>query len=212
MPTSPPTISTPPEAPARTSPSTFPTKADAWVAWLESEAEDIGTCATDTYNNAVEAAASATAAQAAAASVDATLWVSGTTYATGDIRKSPITYFAYRRLTNGAGTTDPSADATNWARAVAAAPALIDVTGTTQAAQAWAHYVLTNVAATTVTLPASPAAGDMIWITVANSLRTNVVARNGNKIMATSEDLTVNDPYATICLRYVDATQGWRFT
>lgn len=210
MPTSPPTISTPPEAPARTSPSTFPTKADAWVAWLESEAEDIGTCATDTYNNAVEAAASATAAQAAAASVDATLWVSGTTYATGDIRKSPVTYFAYRRLTNGAGTTDPSADATNWALAVAAAPALIDVTGTTQAAQAWAHYVLTNVAATTVTLPASPAAGDMIWITVGNGLATNVVSRNGNKIMSLTEDMTINLRKATVQLRYVNSTLGWR--
>lgn len=212
MPTSPPTITAPPSAPSRTSPSTFATLADAWVAWLESEAADIGTAATDTYNNAVEAAASATAAQAAAASVDAALWVSGTTYAIGDIRKSPITYFAYRRLTSGAGTTDPSADATNWALAVAAAPALVEVTGTSQTAQAWAHYVLTNVAATTVTLPASPASGDMIWVTVANDLRTNVIARNGNKIMAASEDLTVNDPYATICLRYVDATQGWRLT
>lgn len=212
MPTSPPTITAPPSAPSRTSPSTFATLADAWVAWLESEASDIGTAATDTYNNAVEAAASATAAQAAAASVDAALWVSGTTYAIGDIRKSPITYFAYRRLTSGAGTTDPSADPTNWALAVAAAPALIEVTGTSQAAQSWAHYLLTNVAATTVTLPASPATGDMVWVTVGNSLRTNVIARNGNKIMALSEDLTVNDPSATICLRYMNATHGWRLT
>lgn len=212
MPTAPPTITAPPPAPARTSPSTFPALADAWVEWLEDEAADIGTCATDTYTNAVEAQASATAAQAAALSVAAAPWVSGTTYVTGDVRRSPITYLPYRRLTDGAGTTDPSADVVNWALAIAAAPALVEVTGTSQSAQAWAHYVLTNVAATTVTLPASPAAGDMIWVTIANDLRTNVIARNGNKIMAASEDLTINDPFATVCLRYINATQGWRLT
>lgn len=210
MPTSPPTITAPPAAPSRTSPSTFATLADAWVAWLESEAADIGTAATDTYNNAVESAASATAAQAAAASVDAALWVSGTTYAIGDIRKSPTTYFAYRRLTSGAGTTDPSADPTNWALAVAAAPALVEVTGTSQSAQAWAHYVLMNVAATTVTLPAAPAAGDCIWVTVGNGRADNVIARNGNKIESMAEDLTLNHRYATVQLRYINATIGWK--
>jgi hypothetical protein len=41
-------------------------------------------------------------------------WLSGTTYAIGDLRRSPIDYRIYKRITTGAGTTDPSADATNW--------------------------------------------------------------------------------------------------
>ena len=52
---------------------------------------------------------------AAIASVNMTKWISGTTYAIGDVTWSPITFYAYRRKTAGAGTTDPSADATNWA-------------------------------------------------------------------------------------------------
>jgi hypothetical protein len=43
-----------------------------------------------------------------------TSWVSGTTYAINDFRRSPINFQTYRRLTAGAGTVDPSADMTNW--------------------------------------------------------------------------------------------------
>jgi hypothetical protein len=43
-----------------------------------------------------------------------TSWVSGTTYAINDFRRSPINFQTYRRLTVGAGTVDPSADTTNW--------------------------------------------------------------------------------------------------
>ena len=82
------------------------------------------------------------------------------------------------------------------------------VAGTTQTAVAGSHYVLTNVAATTVTLPASPASADTVWITVANSLVTNVIARNGNTIMGLSEDMTINSAYPTVALRYVNAS--WR--
>jgi len=56
----------------------------------------------------------ATAAAASALVAGATLWVSGTTYAIGNARYSPANGQTYRRLTAGAGTTDPSADTTNW--------------------------------------------------------------------------------------------------
>lgn len=58
-----------------------------------------------------QAAASQAAAEAAAAS---SIWVSGTNYAIGNVRWSPANYLNYRRITTGAGTTDPSADSTNW--------------------------------------------------------------------------------------------------
>lgn len=86
------------------------------------------------------------------------------------------------------------------------------VTGTTQAATTGNQYVLTNVAATTVTLPASPTAGDTVFVTVANNLATNVVARNGSNIMSLAQDMTLDNQYAAVQLRYADATRGWVLT
>lgn len=45
-----------------------------------------------------------------------TLWVSGTTYIIGDIRNSVADGLPYKRITAGAGTTDPASDAPNWTR------------------------------------------------------------------------------------------------
>ena len=67
--------------------------------------------------------------------VTAPVWVSGTTYSIGDVRVSPIHWQSYRRITSGAGTTDPSADATNWAL-VTNSLIVVDVSGTWQNAVA----------------------------------------------------------------------------
>jgi hypothetical protein len=82
------------------------------------------------------------------------------------------------------------------------------VTATTQAAAADTHYVLTNVAATTVTLPASPASGSTVWVTVTNGLTTNVIARNAQTIMGLAEDMTINRGDVTVALRFVNSS--WR--
>ena len=71
---------------------------------------------------ATNAATSALAAASSAAVAGAVAWVSGLTYAVGDARYSPINMQTYRRKVAGAGTTDPSLDATNWAKAVDALP------------------------------------------------------------------------------------------
>ena len=84
---SPPLITDPPDV--------FDTKASAHVASLS-------TLVTET--------------NAALGIVNMTKWISGTTYAIGDVTWSPADFQAYRRKTAGAGTTDPSADATNWQR------------------------------------------------------------------------------------------------
>jgi hypothetical protein len=73
------------------------------------------------------------------------------------------------------------------------------------------HYVLTAATTATVTLPASPTISDTIYVTVANGLVTNVVARNGKNIQGLAEDLTLNATYASVQLRYSDATEGWIF-
>lgn len=82
------------------------------------------------------------------------------------------------------------------------------VASTSQAASADTHYLLTNIAATTVTLPASPAEGAAVWITPANSVQTNVVARNGRTIMGLAENLILDLPNKTVGLRYLNTS--WR--
>lgn len=120
------------------------------------------------------------------------------------LTKATLTAGTGISITNGSG----SITITNTASGT---PTLNVVTGTTQAAVANNHYVLTNVAATTVTLPATPAAGDVVWITVGNGLTTNVVARNGSNIQSLAEDLTLNAAYAAVQMRYINSTIGWTF-
>lgn len=128
-----PTITPLPTPPSRsTDPANFATEADAFVAALPEFVTDANAQASylDGLAATVDADAAAAAASAAAALVsannaaaseagaasaaDVSLWVSGTTYAIGDCVFSPIDFETYRRKTNGAGTTDPSLDATNW--------------------------------------------------------------------------------------------------
>lgn len=158
------------------------------------------TLATTQANNAAASAASA------AASAGASVWVSGTSYAIGDVRWSPISVRIYRRTTTGAGTTDPSADGTNW-RAVDVIPVTV-VSGTTQTAVAGNQYALTNASASTLTLPATPAAGDTVVVSIANSRTDNIIARNGSTIMGLAEDMTVDNSNATVTLRYLNSS--WR--
>jgi hypothetical protein len=134
-----------PTAPARTdAPATFVTRADAWVAALDTftteanaQAVAVDAVATATAADAVSTAADvvltnadvvlADAAQAAAdAASAATLWVSGTAVNTPLVQYSPTDYLSYRlknNLTAGANTEDPAADTdnTNWVKLASAA-------------------------------------------------------------------------------------------
>lgn len=94
---------------------------------------------------------------------------------------------------------------------VAGLPAVTVTASTSISAAVNVHYVLTAATAATVTLPASPTISDTIYVTVANGLTTNVVARNGKNIQSLAEDLTLNASYASVQLRYSDATRGWVF-
>ena len=123
--TTPPTVDTLPASPSTSSPSTFAALADAFIAALAVFRTQLIALATNCYNNALDAFTSAsnaaasavtatTQATAAVSGVNAIAWVSGTTYAVGNVRYSPVDFRSYRRITAGAGTTDPSLDTTNW--------------------------------------------------------------------------------------------------
>lgn len=118
-----------PTPPSATRPATYAAEADAFNAALDAFADELivyedasATNAVTTSLNvtqaatkAIEAQNAAISASSAALAVGAVVWVTGLTYAIGDLRFSPINYMTYRRKTVGAGSTDPSADTTNWA-------------------------------------------------------------------------------------------------
>jgi len=125
------TISALPSAPLITdAPDVFDAKASAHVASLSTLVTEMN---------------------AAISVVNMTKWISGTTYAIGDVTWSPTDFQAYRRKTAGAGTTDPSADATNWQRT--------EVSGTTLQQQTNTRFTAGGTAdAMTGTLSPVPAA------------------------------------------------------
>ena len=159
----------PTPAPARTQTQTaFDTAYAAHIAALPTFISEFNTDATTVNANSTSAAASAatatTQATNAAASATAssaasgvTIWVSGTTYAVGNVRFSPIDFLSYRRKTAGAGTTDPSADATNWAKLLLSAgidsTTSITASTTLTSASTGYQYIAMTALGSSVTLP-----------------------------------------------------------
>lgn len=62
----------------------------------------------------------------------------------------------------------------------------------------------------TITLPASPSAGDTVGIINLTTLTTAVVNRNTKPIMGLAEDFIIDTANAAFELVYTDATYGWR--
>jgi hypothetical protein len=77
------------------------------------------------------------------------------------------------------------------------------------------YFVNTTCGAVTVTLPATPSAGDIISIAdYASTFQTNNVTlcRNSSKINGGCFNATLNTEGQSITLVYVDATRGWKNT
>ena len=68
-------------------------------------------------------------------------------------------------------------------------------------------YVLT--ATLTLTLPASPSAGDSVKISNRSGVATAIIARNSENIMGVASDLTLDKLNAGFELIYSDSAQGW---
>jgi len=62
----------------------------------------------------------------------------------------------------------------------------------------------------TITLPATPAAGAEVAVTVAGTFTDTILARNGSNIMNLAEDITIDVADVSVTVYYVDATRGWR--
>lgn len=89
-------------------------------------------------------------------------------------------------------------------------PVLVDraVSGTTVTAVAGDNCVLNNAAATTVTLPASPANDDLVGVFAANRLEANVIDGNGNNVCGLAETMVIDNPYFPVLLRFRTGL-GW---
>ena len=83
----------------------------------------------------------------------------------------------------------------------------VQVVGTNTNAVAATVYVIT--ANMTLTLPASPTAGDWVGFSNRSGVATPTIARNGSNIMSLAETMTLDTTQARGVLVYADATRGW---
>lgn len=73
-------------------------------------------------------------------------------------------------------------------------------------------FVVATAGSITITLPASPSAGNAVTIkdgTGAAATTTFTVARNGENIASSATDLTFDKNFAEITMTYINSTIGW---
>ena len=83
--------------------------------------------------------------------------------------------------------------------------------GTSYSANA-GEFVIATASGITITLPASPSAGDTVTIkdgTGDAAANTFTVARNGENIGSSATDLVFDKNFAEITMTYIDGTIGW---
>ena len=132
----------------------------------------------------------------------------GLTYSGGPITGSgTITVAGTLAVANGGtgGTTAATA------RTSLSANALPILKGTNYTA-AVGEFVTATAGGITITLPASPSAGNTVTIkdgTGAAATTTFTVARNGSNIASSATDLVFDKNIAEITMSYIDGTIGW---
>ena len=149
------------------------------------------------------------------ANVDLTSQVTGTLpIANGGTGSTSTTYVdltanVANALPVANGGTNGTTAAT--ARASLSANALPILKGTSYTA-AVGEFVTVTAGSITITLPASPSAGDTVTIkdgTGAAATTTFTVARNGSNIASSATDLVFDKNFAEITMSYIDGTIGW---
>lgn len=188
------TITALPSAPLPTdTASEFNAKAFAWVAALgtfTTEVNDFGVTVLGYSTTASNAAATATtkAAEASASAANAagvagvTQWVSGASYTTGNCAWSPANFQTYRRKTNGAGTTDPASDSTNWTQITATPTADPTILHTTDIGTSVQAYSANLAGWSGKTAPAGTAVGTTDAQTLTNKTMGSGSVWNGGVV------------------------------
>lgn len=99
-----------------------------------------------------------------------------------------------------------------WASAAESAgyppPTLVGTNVTATSAQ----FLVATAGSITITLPASPSAGDFVAVkdgTGAAATTTFTVARNGSNIASSATDLVFDKNFAEIVMTYINGTIGW---
>ena len=97
------------------------------------------------------------------------------------------------------------------ARASLSANALPILKGTSYTANV-GEFIVASAGGITITLPASPSAGDTVTVkdgTGDAATTTFTVGRNGENIAASATDLVFDKNFAEITMTYIDASIGW---
>ena len=87
-------------------------------------------------------------------------------------------------------------------------PTLVGTNTTATSAQ----FLIATAGSITITLPASPSAGDFVVVkdgTGAAATTNFTVARNGSNIASAASDLTFDKNFAEIVMTYINGTIGW---
>ena len=85
------------------------------------------------------------------------------------------------------------------------------VSTNTTAVSQMGYIVDSTLAPVTITLPASPAVGDVVGVTKAGT-NTVTIARNGNLILGEADDFTLDTQGDSVSLVFTGATFGWAST
>jgi hypothetical protein len=141
-------------------------------------------------------------------SVDVSGGTTGLTTSGGPVTSSGTVTLAGTLAVANGGTNATTAAG---ARASLSANALPILKGTSYAANV-GEFIVASAGGITITLPASPSAGDTVTVkdgTGDAATTTFTVARNGSNIAASATDLVFDKNYAEITMTYIDGTIGW---
>ena len=141
-------------------------------------------------------------------SVDVSGGTTGLTTSGGPVTSSGTVTLAGTLAVANGGTNATTAAG---ARASLSANALPILKGTSYTA-AVGEFIVASAGGITITLPASPSAGDTVTVkdgTGAAATTTFTVARNGSNIASSATDLVFDKNFAEITMSYIDGTIGW---
>jgi hypothetical protein len=83
------------------------------------------------------------------------------------------------------------------------------ITSNTTAVAGTTYHI--NGSGITLTLPATPSAGDMVGWTNLTSNRDNIINNNGANVMGILETLVLDIAYSSKYVVYTNSTNGWVF-